>query len=288
VGVPEAERAAFRPAFPADTDPPLTRRETALQRSIAQRTGAQDQPAENTIYWLQAQIDALMKRESADKARQERIKVIQTRNAAIDTEIARIQAEIAQIEGPERERMVAAQRERMEVYVAYFANLKREQEMLEELYAPVTARLQSESASAQEQDLEFSIRWEADVANWLERGGVLFDQRKAIPYGTMQGLADAARKTVAPAWASGDPDQIGPALDQFLVEFRKRELPPVKYLRTGVTVQDILEWLYEVDHVRLNYGLKYNGVELEKLSPAARESCCSFSISVWTSPTRAR
>ena len=41
-------------------------------------------------------------------------------------------------------------------------------------------------------------------------------------------------------------------------------------MRLGVTVQDVFEWLYEVDHVRLSYGLKYNGVELEKLSPGTK------------------
>jgi len=49
---------------------------------------------------------------------------------------------------------------------------------------------------------------------------VLFDQRKAIPYGTMQGLSDTARRDLVPAWTSGDPTQIGPALEKFLMEFR--------------------------------------------------------------------
>lgn len=186
-GIPEADRAAFRPAFPADTVPSLARRETQIRQSLTQREGIAENPAENTIRWLQAQIERLVKRESADKVRQERIKVIQARITAIDTEITRIQTEIAQIEGPEKERIVAARQERLEAYLAFFENLKREKETLEELYAPVTARLRSESASAQEQDLEFSIRWEADLGKWLERGSVLFDQRKAIPYGTIQG-----------------------------------------------------------------------------------------------------
>lgn len=269
-GVPEADRAAFRPAFPTETEPSLARRETQIRQSLAQREGAAENPAENTIRWLQAQIEGLVKRESADKARQERIKVIQARTAAIDTEITRIQAEIAQIEGAEKERILAAREERLEAYLAFFENLKQEQETLEELYAPITARLRSESASAQEQDLEFSIRWEADLGKWLERGSVLFDQRKAIPYGTIQGMADAARRILAPAWMSGDPEQIRPAVEQFLAEFRKPELPPAKYLRSGVTVQDVFEWLYEVGHVCLGYGLKYNGVELEKLSPGTK------------------
>jgi ABC-type lipoprotein export system ATPase subunit len=269
-GIPEADSAAFRPAFPADTEPPLARRETELNRSLAKLQGAAENPAEGSIRWLQAQITALLKLESADKARQEKIKTIQTRIAAIEIEIDRIQKEIVHIEGPEKARITAARQERLDAYVAYFENLKQEQKTLEDLYAPVTAKLKSETASRQEQDLEFSIRWEAGLDKWLERGGVLFDQRRAIPYGTAQGLADAAKKILARAWMSGDIEQIKPAMEEFLSEFRKPEFPPNKYLRAGVTVQDVFEWLYEVDHVRLSYGLKYNGVELEKLSPGTK------------------
>ena len=86
----------------------------------------------------------------------------------------------------------------------------------------------------------------------------------------MGGLSDAARRILVPAWISGDPESVRPAMDEFLVEFRKRELPPHKYVRSGVTVQDVSEWLNEVEHVRLSYGLKYNGVELEKLSPGTK------------------
>jgi hypothetical protein len=269
-GIPEADRAAFRPAFPEDTEAPLTRRATKLRQAIANREGAPDNPAEGTIRSLEGQIAALERRASADKARREKIRVIQTRIAAIGTELERLVREIAQIEGPEKARIAAARSERVQAYVAYFENLRREQETLQELYRPVEAKLHSGSASAQEQDLEFSIKWEADLPTWLERGAALFDQRKILPYGNMQGLAEAARKVLAPAWSSGDPAQIGPALDEFLTKFRDKNLPPSSYLRTGVTVQDAFDWLYETEHVRLTYGLKYNGVELEKLSPGTK------------------
>ncbi|MGK2957238.1 MAG: TrlF family AAA-like ATPase [Acidimicrobiales bacterium] len=269
-GIPEADRAAFRPAFPADTEPPLARKETELNRSLAERQGAAENPAEGSIRWVQVQIATLLKHESADKTRQEKIKNIQTRIAAIITEIKRIQEEIVQIRGPEMARMIAARQQRLEAYIAYFENLKEEQKTLEDLYAPVAAKLKSETGSRHERDLEFSIRWEADLDKWLERGSVLFDQRRAIPYDTAQGLGDAARRILAPAWMSGNTERIKLAMEEFLTEFRKPEFPPNKYLRAGVTVQDVFEWLYEVDHVRLSYGLKYNGVELEKLSPGTK------------------
>ena len=269
-GVPADDRGVFHPVFPGDTEPPLVRTEADVNASLTKRAGATENPAEGTIRWLQKQIEDLQNLQSADKARQARIKAIQSRIAAIDTEKERIGKEIGQIEGPEYERIIAARKERLDAYVAYFENLSREQETLEELYTPVSAHLTGENATEQEQDLEFSIRWEADLDEWLERGGALFDQRRVIPYGTMGGLSDAARRILVPAWISGDPECVRPAMDEFLDEFRKREFPPHKYMRSGVTVQDVFEWLNEVEHVRLSYGLKYNGVELEKLSPGTK------------------
>ena len=72
-GVAEADRSPFTPSFPADTEPPLVRREADLRKSIAQRDGAADIPAEGTIQWLQRQIQTLLQKDSADKARQEKI-----------------------------------------------------------------------------------------------------------------------------------------------------------------------------------------------------------------------
>ena len=59
-------------------------------------------------------------------------------------------------------------------------------------------------------------------------------------------------------------------MGQFLTEFRSSNLPVRNYLRSEVTAQDLLHWLYELDHIRLTYGLKYNGVEMEKLSPGTK------------------
>jgi hypothetical protein len=268
-GVAPADRAAFRPAFPGDTEPPLTRRRAAIEQSIRTREGAAENPAQGTIRWIETQIAVLAAQESADKARQAKIKTIQTRISAINTEVTRIEGEIAKIEGPDTQRLLAAAQERLEAYGAIYENLKNEQKTLEELYAPVKAKLGSGSAQ-HEQDLEFSVRWEANVAQWIERGSVLFDQRKMIPYGTMEGLSKAAHRILLPAWMSGDPVQIRAAHETFMAEFRKRELPPGSYLRTDVTLEDLLQWLYEADHIRLSYGLKYNGVELEKLSPGTK------------------
>ena len=270
VGVPQAEWDVFHPTFLGDNEPALARRETELNNELRARLGTMEKPGKWTIRWLQKEIDELQKRESADKARMEKTKTIQSRISKIGPDLERIKNEITQITGPEKNRIAAARQERLDVYVAYFENLKREQQTLEELYAPVSARLKDECVMSQERGLEFSIRWEANLSTWLERGSRLLDQRRVIPYGTFDDLSAAAVRILVPAWVSGDSACIRPAMEKFLEGFRNHSTPSSTYLRTGVTMADLLEWLYEVEHVHLSYGLKYNGVDLEKLSPGTK------------------
>jgi putative AbiEii toxin of type IV toxin-antitoxin system/AAA domain-containing protein len=267
-GIPDAERDAFHPAFAKDTEGPLARKKAALEAEIKEKEGAGDRPADGTLRWLEAQIKRLSEKESADKARHNRIKSIQTRIAAITVEVKRIRKEVMQIEGPENARMEAAYKERLDAYAGYFRVLQDEQKALEELYGPVKARLAGESGS--EQQLDFSIRWHADLDAWLKRGSALFDQRRTLPYGTFSDLSKAAQQILAPAWSSGDPERIRNAHEGFLEEFKKGEPKHKDYLRSDVTQQALIEWLYDVTQITLDYGLKYNGVDLEKLSPGTK------------------
>jgi energy-coupling factor transporter ATP-binding protein EcfA2 len=267
-GIPEAEKDDFHPAFAKDIEAPLVRRRAALEAEITKIEGAVDHPVVGSLRWLEEQIGKLAERESADKARHERIKTIQIRIAAIAAEVKRIQEEVTRIEGPDRSRIQAAYKERLDAYAGYFVVLQDEQRTLEELYAPVKARLAVESGSAQ--NLEFSIRWHANLDEWLKRGSVLFDQRRTLPYGTFNDLSKAAQQILVPAWSSGDPNAIRYAHEKFLEEFKKKDLKTRDYLRTDTTQQALIEWLYDVTHITLNYGLKYNGADLEKLSPGTK------------------
>ncbi|RWC20893.1 TrlF family AAA-like ATPase [Mesorhizobium sp.] len=264
--IAEPDQDLFTPKFIGSYEAVLKRRDDELVAAIAKLEGDATKPADGTINALQALIAELTKKESSDKARQDRVKAIQTRLAAISVEITRLDAEIAQQDSIKQELMSARDR-RLGVYKAFFRNLGLEQAALELLYQPVHDKLADRE---HEQDLQFSIRWEADLDDWLGRGGMLLDQRRTLPYGSMEGIAKEARRLLLPAWASGDVDEIQRAHEQFMVGFRDPKLPSTGYLRTGSTLADLLGWLYDVDHVQLNYGLRYRGTDLEKLSPGTK------------------
>ncbi len=262
--IAEVERDIFIPKFPANYEVVLTQKDSELLLEIERREGDEANPNEGTSSALQKIISDLSKREAVDKARHERIKTIQTRLAAITVEVKRLEAEINEAPAMKQE-LIKIRDRRLQMYQTFFENLSNEQTALEQLYQPVHDKLADRE---HEQDLQFSIRWEIDLDGWLARGGVLLDQRKTLPYGTMQGIATEARRILLPAWISGDADKIAPAHEEFMKAFR--EMPDLSFLRSGNTLPDLLSWLYDVDHVKLSYGLKYRGTDLEKLSPGTK------------------
>jgi len=269
-GIPADERSPFHPAFPGDIEQPLARRGRALTKAIKQIQGNEENPEAGTIKRLLGDIEELQRMESMDNIRRNKIKEIQTRIATIDTKIERIQSEISRIRVSVRNRWKLAHKELLESYVAYFINLGQEQEILQELYAPVDAYLTRNGTAEHERNLEFSICWKANFKAWFERGSALFDQRKVMPFDTMEKLEEMAHNTLFPAWVSGDSERIRSAIKNFFDNFTNPDFPLEKYMRSGVSVQNVYEWVFDADHIYLKYSIRYNGVDIEKLSPGTK------------------
>ncbi len=269
LGIPATEQQQFIPAFASAPEQMLERIERTLTEHLDELQGSREAPKPGTLLQLRAELTALVQEETEDRALREKLKIVQERLSTIEVEIRRIADEIAHIVGPESLRRKAAREERYAAYVGVFQCLCDEQSILESLYAPISAKLKSRDATIHEQKLEFSIRWQADIVTWLQRGMTLFDQRKKLPYESFDGIANAAAEILLPAWMSGNPDRIRPAMETFLAGFNADGLSP-NFRRAGIGIGDIYKWLFEVGHIRLTYSLKYNGTELAKLSPGTK------------------
>lgn len=241
----------------------LTQQISLLEgKAVLPKKNGQDR----TIKVITQEIESIEKLVASDQARGNQIKQIQKRVATIAQEIARLQKEIITVEGDNVARQKTIRQSRLDTYEKLFQSWKKEQAVLETLYEPVRSKLQQ--GPKEERMLDFYINWDVDLEDWLERGNALFDQRKGHPFGSPLKFRQAVESTVMPGWETGDPQKIKAGMEQLLDMFKQQSVEG--HLRAKVKHSDLLEWVFGYEHIKLSYGLRYNGTELDKLSPGTK------------------
>ena len=199
---------------------------------------------------------------------------------ALDEKIARAEIALAQLgdrikdaEGADA-RIDTLNNARRDAYGGIFDAFGEEEKELESLYAPLRATLDgSEGVLAK---LTFSVRRDVDVAGWAEEGEDLLDLRTAGPFKGTGAVLEIARSELLDAWQRGSSADVSRAMAAFRDEHDKALLehaPPAArasnsaFWEWGSTVAT---WLDSTDHVAIRYGVQYDGVDIEQLSPGNR------------------
>jgi ABC-type lipoprotein export system ATPase subunit len=175
-----------------------------------------------------------------------------------------IQKDIDFIRGAD-ERRKKAIAGRRKAYAAVFGTFVDEHKMLEELYKPLKAQLAGEAEV--ERRLELHVRRKVDVEGWVKAGERLLDLRRVGPFQGHGSLSDLVSGKLVPAWKSGGADEVAAAMEEFINEHM---LQLMKTKRTETTLEELGRWLFSTEHVSLEYGLRYEGVDLVHLSPGMR------------------
>lgn len=98
------------------------------------------------------------------------------------------------------------------------------------------------------------------VGSLRPKEGLAFQQRR--------GFEAIAKAKLVPGWANGSVDQIRSGMDEFVEALNQAKAATA--LRNSATLSDLLSWVFDVEHIQLRYALRYNDVELEKLSPGIK------------------
>lgn len=286
-GMSAVQWAAFLLDYIGPVDDNLTDYVKWVDGKIAELKGAPPAPGDpNTPYFAddvdlatlsQAMLDAEMARleklVSADKETQRRYTAL---SGNIATETAALQTLTDKLKDAQgaRERARELQTEREEAYGRTFDALVAEQSVLEELYAPLMARLAAASGTLAK--LSFSVARIANVDQWAgEAEDGLIDLRKAGAFrgkGTLLEKADELLKT---AWETGDSTAIRAAMAEFRRLYQKDLLDhsPVAHtdqVEFRAWSKRFAQWLFSTDHISIRYGIDYDGVDIRKLSPGTR------------------
>jgi ABC-type lipoprotein export system ATPase subunit len=171
------------------------------------------------------------------------------------------------------ERMKALNKTRQESYAGIFDGIEDEQKQLASLYDPLRARLAAEKGALGK--LKFSSRRRVDVVRWAERGEELLDLRKIGPFQGHGSLLQKARSELLPAWLRGSSAEVAEAVGKFRDTYEKSLVDQSKVDRQDAEAfrkwwGDVAAWLYSTDHVNVTYSIRYDGADIEQLSPGTR------------------
>lgn len=282
-----ADWEKFRLIFAGDVDAVLTQRLLETRRLLRSLEGeplaSAPQPATDPstplvgnlddlatypLNVLERELERLRKLVGMDAQNTRRFKAIADRVSKAKVGLAKVDSEIVKGNGA-AERIEALRQQRRTAYVGVFQAVLDEEAALAELYAPLKARIAQASGSLAK--LAFTVQRFVDLVAWCETGESLLDLRSSGAFKGKGSLRAVAEVTLADAWRSGDAAQAGEALQKFVGAYsndlrahRPDHMEPKEWARR------VSAWLFSTDHIAVGYGLEFDGVPIERLSPGTR------------------
>jgi energy-coupling factor transporter ATP-binding protein EcfA2 len=222
-----------------------------------------DQP----INVLQRERDRLQKLVGIDEQNARRYRTLSDKISKAEAALAKVVGEIDRASKAD-DFLKALRTERNAAYQGVFDAVSNEQSELASLYAPLKERIEDGFGAVAK--LSFSVRRLIDIAGWIAHGETLLDLRTG-PFRGKGELGKAAELILGPAWRNGNSADVAEAMNQFMTLYAgklKEHMPAGEKFRDWA--RKISSWLYSTSHIQVGYGLQYDGVEIESLSPGTR------------------
>ncbi|MGU2418770.1 TrlF family AAA-like ATPase [Burkholderia cenocepacia] len=286
-GLAEADWKAFEVQFIGDVDTLLKERIRAAQRELSSLEGpklddSEEEPtddpntplipedaalAEETLGLLLRERNRLQKLIGIDEQNARRYKLLTDKITKAETALAKLVTDIERANKAD-EMLKSLRAQRNQAYQGIFEAVIEEERELASLYAPLKERIAEGPGAVAK--LSFSVKRIVDVGAWAERGEALLDLRSG-PFRGKGELGKVAEASLGPAWRNGTAAEVSTAMSTFIAEHAERlkqHMPAQANFRDWA--RSIAAWLYSTDHVQVGYGLQYDGVDIERLSPGTR------------------
>ena len=222
---------------------------------------------------LQAEIARLEKLVAADAVTKKQFSALTTRISTETTSLTILKEKLEVARGA-RSRITELQAERDDAYSRVFSAVTSEQKVLTELYEPLLDRLSNSTGSLKK--MSFTVSRSVDVDRWAEFAEkYLIDLRRDTPFkgaGTFLSIVNNHLKTI---WETGGAEAVGAAMASFRTEYMSALLDHANVTKSDENeyrnwLKRFAKWLYSTDHISLQYGIDFDGVDIRKLSPGTR------------------
>lgn len=221
---------------------------------------------------LEAEISRLQTVVTSDQVSAKKLQTvarnIQTENAALQ----KLEEQLADSEGAsERARTLVS--ERREGYERVFEALLSEESVLNQLYSPLVEQLECYEGTLR--SLSFTVKRVAEVEKWAKFAEVSLFDRRGGPFKGKGTLTDIAEEKLKSSWETGTKEDVSAAMTAFRDTYEKELLERAPYQDSKSQeyrewARRFAKWLYGTSHIKIEYGILYNGVDIRKLSPGTR------------------
>lgn len=221
---------------------------------------------------LQSEVARIDKLIGIDKDNAQKVKQLNEKLQREQTQASNLEAQIEASKNAD-EQVPAVQEQRKVAYKSVFDTLIRHQQILVDLYAPLVQNMSEETGALQK--LTFHVERKADIEAWATVGESLLDLRKGEQLkgrGSLQKMATEALQSV---WETGSSADVAEALQTFLADNRRELQAQCNVSRSDLVgrrewTRKLAKWLFSTKHISIQYGVQFDGVEIQKLSPGTR------------------
>ena len=226
-----------------------------------------------TLAVLEAEMARLEKLVSVDRETQRRYSTLSSRIASETAALQTLTAKLEDSKGA-KNRVRGLQIEREKAYGRAFDALIAEQAVLEDMYEPLRSRLAAADGTLKK--LSFTVARFANVDEWaIQAEEGLIDLRKQGAFRGKGTLLQKTNEMLRPAWETGTASAIVAAMTKFRRQYQKHLLdhsPMAHSERTEFRgwLKRFAQWLFSTDHIGIQYGIEYDGVDIARLSPGTR------------------
>ena len=103
----------------------------------------------------------------------------------------------------------------------------------------------------------------------------MLDLRRSGPFRGEGKLLEVAMRDLEPVWETGSAPDVAAAVKQFRETYQRDLFQHAPVARSDGTafrawLKRFARWLYGTDHIEVRYSVKYDGIDIRKLSPGTR------------------